>query len=62
MLVLFSPVNTFELTFLQVQASVQACREAIGGKLGASLSSLTHEDVRKALIRVNTRFSVSISY
>lgn len=52
LLVLFSPFNAFHLTFLPVQTSVQACREVIAAKIGASLSSLSHDDIRKALLRV----------
>lgn len=56
LLVLFSPVNIYRITFLSVQSSADQCREAIAAHLGASLSPFNHEDIHKALIRVNYTF------
>jgi hypothetical protein len=56
LLVLFSPVNVYRLTYLQPQVNGDECRQAIATKLGARLCQFSHEDVRKALIAVRLEF------
>lgn len=55
LLVLFSPVNVYRLTYLQPQVNGDECRQAIATKLGARLCQFSHEDVRKALIAKSQR-------